>query len=146
MKRIGLRFPKWARLAFSIGFLVSLTTGILWFCLGRWGDVEGEFGPEKHPWLGVLAKLHGAGAFFAMIAFGMIWAAHVPVGWRSQLSRKSGLFTIACGWLLIITAYGLYYCGSDDWRSRIVWVHLTAGLLLPVSIVLHVRQRLRQRR
>lgn len=84
MKRIGLRFPKWACLAFSIGFLVSLTTGILWFCLGRWGDIEGEFGPEKHPWLGVLAKLHGAGAFFALIAFGMIWAAHVPVGWRTQ--------------------------------------------------------------
>lgn len=139
MKRIALRFPRWAKILFSTSLLLSLVTGIMWFYLGRWGEVQGEFGPEKHPWLGLLAKLHGAGAFVAMISFGIVLGGHVPVGWRTHLSRKSGIFTITVIALSILTAYGLYYSGSDDWRETLIITHFATGLLLPVAVGLHIR-------
>lgn len=138
MKRLTLRFPLWARAFFSASLLVSLVTGVLWYCLGRWGEVEGEFGPEKHPWLGPLAKIHGAGAFIALISFGMILGGHVPAGWRTRLSRKSGVLTMGAITVSILTAYGLYYSGSDEWREVLIITHLAAGLLLPLSIAVHV--------
>lgn len=138
MKRLSLRFPRWARTLFSCSLLLSLVSGLMWFGLGRWGTIEGEFGPEKHSWLAPLAKIHGAGAFAALISFGMILAGHVPAGWRAGWSRRSGLLSLTTVAVSIFTAYGLYYCGADEWRERIVWVHLIAGLLLPLSIALHV--------
>jgi hypothetical protein len=81
-----------------------------------------------------------------MIGFGMILGGHVPAGWRTHLSRKSGLLTIASITVSILTAYGLYYSGSDDFREALVIVHLVAGVLLPLSIVLHVWSGCRHRR
>ncbi len=138
MKRLSLRFPNWARLFFSASFLLSLVSGMLWFALDRWGEVEGEFGPEKHPWLSTLAPIHGAGAFIALISFGMIFSSHVPHGWRTGLARRSGLLTLCCIATLIVTAYGLYYSGSDEMRLTLIWIHLTAGLLLPTFIAFHI--------
>lgn len=138
MKRLSLRFPNWSRALFSCSLLLSLVSGLLWFGLDRWGTIEGEFGSEKHPWLAPLAKIHGAGAFIALISFGMILSGHVPAGWRAGWSRRSGLFSLSTIAVSILTAYGLYYSGADEWRERIGWMHLIAGLALPVSIALHV--------
>ena len=148
MKRLALKFPNWARAVFSLSLLLSLVTGLLWFCLGRWGQVEGEFGPEKHPWLASLAKLHGAGAFIAMISFGMVLAGHVPVAWRTKWSRRSGMLTVAVIWISIFTAYGLYYSGDDALREKLVWIHLGSGMAIPISIVGHIwsgRRRARKK-
>lgn len=138
MKRLSLRFPRWARTLFACSLLLSLVSGLLWFGLGKWGTIEGEFGPEKHPWLATLAKVHGAGAFIALISFGMILSAHIPAGWRAGWSRRSGLLSLGAVAASISTAYGLYYCGTDEWRERIMWLHLIAGLALPLFIALHV--------
>lgn len=138
MKRLSLRFPNWSRALFSCSLLLSLVSGLLWFGLDKWGTVEGEFGVEKHPWLATLAKIHGAGAFIALIGFGMILSAHIPVGWRAGWNRRSGLFSLSAVTVSILTAYGLYYSGADEWREPIVCLHLTAGLALPLSIALHV--------
>ena len=141
MKRIGLRFPTWSRIFFTSTLLVSLATGLVWFYLGRWSDVEGEFGPEKHPWIPNLAKIHGAGAFAALVSFGMIFSSHLPIGWRTKNLRKSGLLTTACVLTMILTAWGLYYAGDDDWREVILLLHLSAGCSLPVAITLHIWPR-----
>lgn len=143
MKRLGLRFPSGARAFFSAAFLLSLISGLLWFSLDRWGEIEGEFGPEKHPWLASLAKIHGAGAFIALISFGMIFSTHLPVGWRTRQARKSGLSVLICILIITISAWGLYYAGSDETRALLVWIHLAAGLALPLTIALHVRGKRR---
>jgi hypothetical protein len=127
MKRLGLRFPNWSRLSFSLSFLFSLITGVMWFYLDGWGEVEGEFGPEKHPWISTLAKMHGAGAFVALMSFGMIFSAHLPAGWRMHRSRKSGLLLLADVALIVISAWGLYYAGSDELREGIIYLHLASG-------------------
>jgi hypothetical protein len=139
MKRLALRFPSWARLSFSATFLLSLLSGSLWFYLGRWGDVEGEFGPEKHPWILTLTKIHGAAAFTALISIGMILGGHIPAGWRSGWSRKSGIAMLLCIAFMVTSAWGLYSAGSDTVRDALVWVHLCSGGSLPLWIILHIR-------
>jgi uncharacterized membrane protein len=139
MKRITLLFPTWSRITFSTSFSLSFVTGILWFYLDRWGEIEGEFGPEKHPWLLTLAKIHGAGAFIALISIGMIISSHIPVGWRTGKNRTSGILIFASLTIMIVTAWGLYYIGTDEWRQLFAWLHVFAGCFLPVSIILHIR-------
>lgn len=141
MKRLSLRFPIWTRAMFTVTLLVSLTTGVLWFCLERWAGTEGEFGPEKHPWVGTLTKIHGASAFSSMVAFGMILAGHIPSGWATRRRRASGLANLTLIGTSVFTAYGLYYAGSDDFRSGLVWFHLGAGLFMPATILIHVLRR-----
>ena len=138
MKRVALRFPRWARLVFSAAFLLSFVSGILWYSLGRWGEVEGEFGPEKHPWLAPLAKVHGGGAFVALISIGVILGGHLPPAWSSRLSRKSGLVMLADLAFMIVTAYGLYYAGSDEVREQLVVIHLVTGLAFPGLLTAHI--------
>lgn len=138
MKRLSLRFPTWGRIFFSLSFLLSLASGLLWFGLNRWGEVEGEFGPEKHPWLASIAKVHGAGAFIALVSFGMIFSSHLPIGWRTGLARRSGLLVLGCIATIILTAYGLYYSGSDEVRDALIWIHLAAGLLFPFVVAAHI--------
>lgn len=138
MNRISLRFPLWARWITSSILLLSLVTGVMWYVLGRWGDVEGEFGPEKHPWLTTLTKLHGAGAFASLIAIGAILGAHVPIGWRTHRSRISGLLLIGLLSTTILTAYGLYYSGSTGLREILILLHLGSGLGLPVLLAVHI--------
>ena len=143
MRRISLRFPGWARILFSTSFFLSLATGLLWFSLDRWGGSEGEFGPEKHPWLTFVPKIHGAGAFIALISIGMILSSHLPVGWRAGSSRKSGLFILLCLASIVVSAWGLYCAGSDALRTNLVWLHLAADCLLPFSIAIDLRSRMR---
>jgi hypothetical protein len=143
MKRIALRFPSWAKLGFATSLLLSLSTGLGWFILNRWGELEGEFGPEKHPWIAPLSKAHGAAAFIALISFGMILSAHVPVGWRAGWSRRSGLLLVFSIGISVVSAWALYYVGSDQLRPMITWLHLASGLSLPLLIALHVWSGLR---
>jgi hypothetical protein len=141
MKRISLRFPRWSRIFFTAIFLTSLASGLMWFALDRWGQTEGEFGPEKHPWLAFLPKIHGASAFAALISFGMIYSSHLPAGWRAGWSRKSGILMLADTALIILTAWGLYYVGSDETRALLIWLHLSVGSLFPLTLFLHLRYR-----
>ena len=138
MRRLALRFPRWARVVFSGSFLLSLTTGLLWFTLDRWGEIQGKSGPEKHPWLTFIPKVHGAGAFIALVSIGMITAGHIPAGWRAHRSRKSGIFILCCVATIIGSAWGLYYAGGDQLRAKLVLLHLSAGCLLPVTILIHL--------
>ena len=146
MNRIAHRFPKWFRWMTSTVLLLSLVTGVMWYVLGRWGDIEGEFGPEKHPWLATLTKLHGAGAFAALLSFGAILAAHVPAGWRTRRSRRSGILLISLIATTTLTAYGLYYSGSQEFREILIVVHLASGLSLPVFLIVHIMQSPRRKR
>jgi hypothetical protein len=49
---------------------------------------------------------------------------------------------------LIVTAFGLYYLGSDMARPWISDVHIVAGLALPAVLIFHVwlgRRQIRKR-
>ena len=69
------------------------------------------------------------------------WHDHcrnIPAGWRAHRSRKSDIFILCCVATIIGSAWGLYYAGSDQLRAKLVWLHLSAGCLLPVAILIHL--------
>ena len=138
MRRIALHFPSRWRLGLGALLAWSWLTGVSFFALHRWFQVEGDFGPEKHPLEPWLIKAHGAGAFLSLMVFGYLLASHIPTGWRSKRSRKGGIVLVAALSLMVLTGYGLYYLGDEDWRATTAWMHLGIGSLFPCLLALHI--------
>lgn len=141
MKLISLRIPVVYRRCFY-GFLaLSLCSGVLFFIFNQWIEIEGEFGPQKHPLQAVFIRVHGAAAFFMLMSFGALLAAHIPYGWRSTRSRKSGAFIGALVLLQILLGYLLYYLANESIRQYTSYVHILFGLIMPLALYIHLRQR-----
>lgn len=126
--------------------LLSWTSGILFFVLNNWVTVEGEFGPQKHPWQQNVLQIHGAAAFLMLITFGALLASHAPAGWRVRSVRPTGLAAIIAQAVLIASAYLLLYLGDEELRRVTVYLHASVGFSLPFLLVMHLRQSLRRRR
>jgi hypothetical protein len=92
-------------------------------------------------------KLHGAGAFLALLALGSLLAQHIRFGWSARRNRTSGSLLGGFAALIVLTGYGLYYAGEDlrEWSK---WTHLALGTLAFIAPPLHVwlGRRTRQRR
>ena len=80
---------------------------------------------------------------FGLLLFGTARA------WRTKLNRTSGITIAASNALLIITAFGLYYWGSETLRTWASALHTGVGLALPVFAMVHIvlgRRSVRDRR
>ncbi|HEY6530609.1 MAG TPA: hypothetical protein VIZ65_18120 [Cellvibrionaceae bacterium] len=141
MSVISLRIPQLYRRIFYSFLALSLCSGLLFFILEQWFVIEGEFGPQKHPWQGVVIRIHGASAFFMLMSFGALLAAHIPYGWKSTRSRKSGLFIASLVGLQIVLGYLLYYLAGETMREYTGYVHILLGLIMPIALFIHVQQR-----
>src|SRR4029079_10963143 len=82
--------------------------------------------------------IHGASAMLMMIYFGYLLATHVSVGLRSKRNRVLGLTLVYAIGFMIVTAYGLYYLGSEGVRQVVSWAHTAVGFSLPLVLGLHV--------
>ena len=58
--------------------------------------------------------------------------------WRGRLNRVSGSVMLVCNAILIATAFGLYYLGSEATRPLISDLHIAVGLALPLLLALHI--------
>lgn len=117
---------------------VSLVTGTTFFIMNNWFVVEGDFGPEKHPWQYPMLKIHGASAFMMMIFFGSLLVTHIPAGWRTKRLRVLGLSLLSVIGFQIITAWLLYYLSNEVVRGWITYGHLAAGWLIPCLLSFHI--------
>lgn len=142
----SLRIERAYRLALFAFLLASWTSGISFFVMDRWVSVEGEFGPQKHPWQFSVLKVHGAAAFSMMIAFGYLLASHVPAGLKTQRRRRSGLILVGAQGFMIFTAYLLYYLGDEVWRQSTSYAHAFVGFCFPFLLITHLMQGRRRRR
>ena len=124
-----------------LAYASSLCTGVLFFILNTWVMVEGDFGPEKHPWQYPTLKLHGASAFVMMLFFGALLNRHIPANWRLATGRRSGQLLTAAVTLQILTAWLLYYLADEQIRQWIAYGHLGVGLLLPCLLMVHIVSR-----
>lgn len=139
MNRISLKLPFILRLLLYLSLAVSWFTGLGFFLLDTFFQIEGEFGPQKHPWQNPALTLHGGAAFIMMIWFGAMLSAHVPMGWRTKRIRFWGITLVSCVALQIFTAYLLYYVGHELTRETVKWIHLAVGLSLPLILTSHIR-------
>ena len=117
-------------------FSVLFVTGSVWLIADALKD-----SPSGDFWQGISASLlmiHGGAATVTLVLLGALIPIHVLRAWRSRRNRLAGAAMVIANVLLVATAFGLYYAGSDTWRPRISDVHIGVGLIFPALIVIHV--------
>ncbi|PHS69175.1 MAG: hypothetical protein COB23_07450 [Methylophaga sp.] len=142
---IKAKFSKFYRRSLYLLFTVSWVTGNIFFALSRWFMVEGDFGPEKHPWQFPVLMLHGASAFMVMFFFGFVMASHVPVAWKLKKIRALGILLVSAVSFQIISAYLLYYLANETVRDVIANLHAAVGFSLPIILTIHIVHAIRSR-
>ena len=63
---------------------------------------------------------------------------HIRRGWTAGKNRRSGVTLLAVYLFLILTGYGLYYCGDEQLRTIISRSHTWIGFGLVILIPGHV--------
>jgi hypothetical protein len=82
--------------------------------------------------------LHGMAPMVALILIGAMMPLHIYRSWLAGKNRVSGAVMIGVNGILVATAWGLYYAGSDLLRNVIADVHIAVGLALPALAIAHV--------
>ena len=117
-------------------FALLFATGAAWLIADQLKDLpSGEF------WQAATANLlmvHGGAAMATLLLLGALFPTHIARAWRGRLNRVSGAIMAATNVVLIVTAFGLYYLGSDTARPWISDAHIAAGLALPALLIFHV--------
>ena len=85
-----------------------------------------------------LLMVHGGAAMVMLIVFGALFPVHIRRAWRVRKNRLSGSAMVTLNGLLILTAFGLYYAGSELIRPWISGAHIAAGFALAFLTVLHI--------
>ena len=140
MKRRGIQLsPRHKRWFYTVNALLFFS-GVGWAVCGWFATRDATHADPLHwlqPWL---LKLHGAAAMAFLIAVGILIPTHLKRGWQARRNRTNGAFFVTIIALLILTGYGLYYFGDDDWRSVASWVHQLLGFASPVLLAGHIWQ------
>ena len=132
------------RLSARIEILIYLVTsilfisGIVWIYAHYVAPSTSQFQDVISPLEPWSLKVHGGAAMAFLMLFGFLFASHIKRAWDAKRNRRSGGSLVAASSLLIVTGYGLYYCGGEGNRLTIRWIHLIIGVALPVFLVVHV--------
>jgi hypothetical protein len=117
-------------------FALLFATGAMWLAADQLKDsLQGEL------WQAVAANMlmiHGGVAMLTLLLLGALFPIHIARAWRGRLNRVSGSVMFFCNAILIATAFGLYYLGSEATRPLISDLHLAVGLALPLLLALHI--------
>lgn len=133
----GLTLPPWIRLWVVAAGLVCLASGVLWLLFHEFLQVEGEFGPAAHPLERWWLVLHGGTALVVAWVLGLIWLGHVRRGLQYGRYAVSGVGILLLILFLMLSGWGLYYLGDDDWREWTATAHWVVGLGVAVWLPYH---------
>jgi hypothetical protein len=124
------------RFAVYAAFWILFITGVGWLVSDQMKDAaSGELWQTTASYM---LMVHGGAAMATLMLLGALVPLHVRHGWRRRRNRVTGSLMAACNAVLILTAFGLYYLGSDTVRSWTSNVHIGAGLFLPILFCVHV--------
>lgn len=124
------------RFALYAVFAGLFLTGIGWLWANQMKD--GSSGEAWQTAMTYLMTLHGGAAMAALMLLGAIIPLHAQRAWRSDRNRPLGAIMLAFNGVLVATAFGLYYAGSDVLRSGISDIHIGFGVGLPALWLVHV--------
>jgi small-conductance mechanosensitive channel len=85
-----------------------------------------------------MKSMHGGAAMITLMLLGALGPMHVQRAWRAKKNRATGVVSIAMYGLLIATAFGLYYMGSEALRPWLSTIHIAFGLAVPAVITAHI--------
>jgi cation transport ATPase len=127
--------PRFRRSLYAALALLTVT-GAVWL-LADWrkDPLAPDLWQEIAP---LMLMLHGGAAMAALMLLGALVPLHVRRAWRSGRNRRTGPMMVAVNAVLIATAFGLYYAGSDTLRPWISDLHIVVGIALPVALLVHV--------
>ena len=124
------------RAAFYTVFSVLLVTGVAWLLMDRLKNTAGaDLWSALAP---VLLMAHGGAAMLALLLLGALVPLHLAPAWRRDKNRALGVAMATLTALLIATAFGLYYIGSDTLRGWASDLHIALGLAFPTLLAAHV--------
>ena len=122
------------RYALYGAFAILFATGAAWLAADRLK----ESGEQWQEIAANLLMVHGGTAMIALLLLGALVPLHVQRSWRAGKNRVAGIAMVTFNGVLIVTAFGLYYAGSEILRPWMSDVHLIFGLALPVMFLIHV--------
>ena len=128
---LGFQFALFA--AFSVLFV----TGALWL----YADQMKVAVDTGETWQAIGANLlmvHGGLAMITLMFLGALVPLHIRLGWRSRRNRVTGAAMASFNAALVVTAFGLYYTGSEVLRPWMGIIHTGFGLCLPFLFLIHV--------
>jgi hypothetical protein len=127
--------PRFRRALYA-AFAALFITGVAWLIAdARKDSANGEAWQAASAYL---LMIHGGAAMVLLLLLGALFPVHIRRTWASRRNRFAGTVMVTINALLIVTAFGLYYAGSETLRPWISDAHIAAGLLLPVLILVHV--------
>ena len=130
--RLNQRF-RWGLYAI---FAILFATGLAWLIADQLKDSpNGEF------WQAAIANLlmaHGGAAMMTLLLLGALFPIHIARAWQGRLNRISGAIMIIFNVVLIVTAFGLYYLGSETLRPWVSDLHIVAGVAFPAALAIHI--------
>jgi hypothetical protein len=85
-----------------------------------------------------LLMVHGGAAMVTLVLLGVLIPVHLLRAWRRGHNRISGSVTAGLNAVLAVTAFGLYYLGSETVRPWMSWIHIIIGFALPLLLALHI--------
>ena len=113
-----------------------MLTGAGWLVADWQKDVSGdEIWQQSIAWL---LMVHGGTAMVALLLLGALIPVHLLRAWRARKNRISGTTMATFNAILIVTAFGLYYLGSETVRPWMSWIHIGAGVSLALLFPLHI--------
>ena len=128
--RLKSAFRHWTYAVFS----VLLVTGAAWL-LADWQKDADELWQQA---AANLLMVHGGAAMLALMALGALIPLHLLRAWHARKNLISGITVASVNAVLIVTAFGLYYLGSETVRPWLSWIHIAAGVFLALMLPLHI--------
>jgi hypothetical protein len=137
-----LRLDPLLRRMLYAAFAVLFITGAGWLLADEMKE-SGEGWQSAAAWL---LMTHGGMAMATLLLLGALVPLHVRRGWLARRNRSSGTIMVTCNAVFILTAFGLYYLGSESLRPWASRLHIAIGLLVPILLVVHILLGRRSRR
>lgn len=131
-----MRLERRFRYGLYAAFSALFVTGAVWLVANGLKD-----SPNGEIWLAIAANMlmwHGGLAMVTLVMLGALIPLHMRRGWRSRKNQVTGTVMITVNAILIVTAFGLYYLGSDTARMMTSDLHIGVGLALPFLFLGHI--------
>ena len=128
------------RVALYAAFAILFVTGAGWLLADDLAAAtkDAASGEAWQITTAYLLSLHGGASMATLLLLGALVPLHILRGWRMGRNRITGTTMVTFNAVLILTAFGLYYLGSEmlrPWASRL---HIGVGVVLPILFLVHV--------
>lgn len=115
-------------------FLTLCISGIVWLWAHDFPHADLFDASPYESWS---MKVHGATTMLWLLLLGSVLHEHARRAWQLGRNRGSGALLATSMAFLIVSAWGLYYLGDENWRRIDAILHWGMGLTALPLIYLH---------